>query len=574
MKPTERKKRFKAPTGIEGLDNVLAGGLPRGRATLLIGGPGSGKTLLALQTLVNGARTHGEPGIFVAFEEHSQQIIENASEFAWNLPALNGKQLFFLDAKPSAELAQSGEFDLVGLLANLGAKCRSMGAKRIVFDSLDVLLENLEDQAARRREVFRLHEWLLEQGLTAVITAKAFSEKSVSQNQATWGFMQFMMDCAIALNHEIVDKVSQRSLHVIKYRGSFFFENESSLIFGPEGLEVAGPRREFEARVSSERVSSGVKHLDSMLGGGYFRGASVLVTGSPGTAKTTLGGAFSVAACQRGERTLFVSFDSEPKELMRNLASVCLPLNRHAKTGLLRVVSIRNGDGSAEAHLLRIKRMAREHRARCLVIDPVSALAKQGNELTAHSVVERMVEWAKSEGVTLLCTSLIDKVKPENEATSLQISTIADTWIHLSYLIHAGERNRALTIIKSRGTHHSNQVRELILTGSGVTLADVFTAGGEVLMGTLRWEKEEQARAEERKQKEAASRTAAQLEAEAAELAGEIKKLKNALTVKQRESREALRIDRESQRKHTTTKSKIQRLRGSSMENILISRTQ
>jgi len=243
---------------------------------------------------------------------------------------------------------------------------------------------------------------------------------------------------------------------------------------------------------------------------------------------------------------------------MRNLASVCLPLNIHAKAGLLRVVAIRSGGGSAEAHLLRIKRMAREHRARCVVIDPVSALPKPGNELTAHSGVEQMVKWAKSEEVTLLCTSLIDKVKPENVATSLQTSTIADTYRQLSYMIHAGERNRDLNIIKSRGTHHSNQVWELILTGSGVTLAAVFTAGGKVLMGTLRWEKEEQARAEERRQKEAAARTAARLEAEAAELAGEIKKLKNPLTIKQRESRKALRIDRESQQKKTT-KSQIQR---------------
>ena len=228
-----------------------------------------------------------------------------------------------------------------------------------------------------------------------------------------------------------------------------------------------------------------------MLGGGYYRGASVLITGFPGTAKTTLGGAFADAACMRGDRTMFVGFDSDGPEVIRNLNSVGIRLGRHVKSGLLRLISARTITGSAENLLVRIKALATEHGARCVVIDPVSTLSKAGNETTAHGVAERLIDWSKTAGITLVCTSLLDEMDGQSQSgTPLQISTLADTWIHLNYLVQAGERNRGLSIVKSRGTAHSNQVRELILSNTGVTLADIYTAGGEVLMGTLRWERE------------------------------------------------------------------------------------
>jgi circadian clock protein KaiC len=307
--------------------------------------------------------------------------------------------------------------------------------------------------------------------------------------------MQFMVDCAVDLNHSVFRGVSQRSLRVIKYRGSSFSENESPFLIGEGGLVVAGERRvgwpkSPVATRLKERVASGVKRLDTMLGGGYYRGAGILITGLPGTAKSTLAGTFTAAACKRGERTLFMSFDSDAEEMVRNLASVNIRLERFVKNGMLRMVSARAVSGSAETHLMQIKQHAKEHRALCVVIDPVSALAKAGNEETAYSVAERLLDWSKAAGTTLVCTSLLQEAPSFIESTPLQISTIADTWIHLNYLVHAGERNRGLSIIKSRGTSHSNQVRELVLSDKGVTLADAYTAGGEVLMGTLRWEKE------------------------------------------------------------------------------------
>jgi len=522
----------KVPTGIAGLDEITRGGLSRGRATLLFGGPGSGKSLLALQTLVNGARHFNEPGIFVAFEEDSLRIMANAAKFGWDLKGLQRKGLFFLNAQPTADLIQSGSFDLDGLLAALAAKAREMGAKRIVFDAIDVVLSLLEDAKAERRELFKLHEWLMTHGLTAIITAKDDSD------QRHLGFMQFMVDCAVTLNHAIVEGVSQRNLRVLKYRGSAFEENESPFVIGAKGLEVAGSRYTGESRirVSNERISSGMPRLDTMLGGGYYRYSSVLITGFPGTAKSTLCGAFAEAACKRGERTLFVSFDSDANEVIRNLSSVNIRLQRFVNSGMLYTKSARAINGSAEIHLMRIKNLATEHKVRCLVIDPVSALSKVGNEGTVHSVAERLIDWAKAEGITLACTSLLDaSTSTELEGTPMQISTIADTWIHLNYLVHAGERNRGLSIIKSRGMAHSNQVRELILSHEGVTLADAYMSGGEVLMGTLRWEKE---RAEHNVQSEAESarrRERVKVENEETELAARIKSLQRELELKRAE---------------------------------------
>jgi len=482
----------KARTGIEGFDEITRGGLPRGRTTLIEGGPGSGKTILALQALVNGARLDNEPGIFVAFEETSERIVANAAQFGWDLGELQKKKLFFLNAQPTVDLVQSGEFDLSGMLAALDAQVRAMQARRIVFDALDIVLVLLRNPLAEQREMYRLHDWLIARGLTAIITSKAGGTGGRDAFLPQMGFLEFMVDCAVVLKHELVLGESQRNLRVLKYRGSEFSENESPLAFGECGIEVAGERRfSYEpAKVTSERVSSGIARFDTMLGGGYYRGANVLVTGSPGAAKTTLGGAFAEAACARGERTLFVSFDSDPGEIVRNLASVNIRLARFEKQGLLLFKYARNALCSREVHFMRIKALVRKHKVRNLVIDPVSALSKEGNELAGYGVVERLTAWAKTEGVTPFFTSLLDNTGPELEGTPMQISTIADTWIHLSYHARAGERNRALTIIKSRGTAHSNQVRELVLSDKGITLADAYTAGGEVLMGTLRWEKE------------------------------------------------------------------------------------
>jgi circadian clock protein KaiC len=421
------------------------------------------------------------------------------------------------------------------MFAALDGKLGEMKARRIVFDALDVVLALLPDAAAKRREVYRLHEWLLARELTGLITAKAGGEEASSISRQPFGFMQFMVDCAVILDHSVVLGVSQRNLRVQKYRGSSFDENESPFLIGASGLEVDATRTQgrVNGKVSTERVSSGVKRLDTMLGGGYYRGSSVLITGFPGTAKTTLAGTFAEAACRRGERTLFVSFDSDSNEVVRDLLSVGIRLDRYVKNGRLRLASARTITGSAETYLVRIKTLAIEHRARCLVIDPMSTWSKSGNDSNAHSVAERLTDWSKANGITLVCTSLLDEMHSQTEGgSSLQISTLADTWIHLNYLMQAGERNRGVSIIKSRGTAHSNQVRELILSDAGVTLADTYTAGGEVLMGTLRWEKESAERAEYEVTEVAGKLRRVRLDAEEAELEVRVRSLQVELEAK------------------------------------------
>jgi circadian clock protein KaiC len=497
----------KVPTGVPGVDEITGGGIPQHRTTLVVGGPGSGKTIFALQTLVNGACEWGEPAIFVAFEENSRHIIQNAASFGWNLPELERQKLFFLDARMPAETVLAGGYDLAGMLAGLQAKAAEMGAKRIVFDSIDVLLTLLGDVQAERRELYRVHDWLSSTGLTGVITTRieggvdpAFAEH--------FGFLQFMADCVVLLQHRLVDRVSLRAFRVLKYRGSGFAENEFPLVITPTGIEVASvgvTESAMQYPVFTERVTTGIDRLDTMLTGGYLRGTSLLITGSPGTAKTTLGGAFTQAACARGERALFISFDEAAAEVVRNLASVNIHLQQYIDNGLLQIHAFRSESRSAEEHLIRIKRLIDEHRPRCMVVDPLSALLKAGGHVTGPAVAQRLLSLTKQQGITTLCTSLLAGIEPESEASPLQISTIADTWIHLSYIAQSGERNRALTIVKSRGTGHSKQVRELVLSNEGLTLSDVYTAGGAVLMGALRAEKEAQ---------EALAREQMQLDAE------------------------------------------------------------
>jgi circadian clock protein KaiC len=449
--------------------------------------------VFALQSLVNAARQREEPGIFVAFEERPQQIIDNAAGFKWELPALLKKKLFFMDANLSPEVVQSGEFDLRGMLAMLKAKKEEIRARWIVFDGIDVLLTLLQNPKSEMREIYRIRDWLAENAVdAAIITAKVDGRGA----DANYDFLQFMVDCVIGFESRLESGVAVHRIQVTKYRGSAFDRGEYPVSFGPGGMEIAGPEpTEIQQVASGERVSAGFERLDTMLGGGLFRGSSTLITGVPGTSKTTLSGKFVEAACRRGERTLFVSFDEGADRIVRNLTSVGIQLRPYLKSGMLRMYSGRTESIAAEDHLVKLKAMIDDHRPLCMVIDPLSAIAKAGGLAAARSVANRFIYTAKDRKITVVVTAINEGDEPETEATHLQISTIADTWIHLSYLIRGGERNRALTIIKSRGTAHSNQVRELILTDAGPILADVYTAGGEVLMGTLRWEKEDEERA-------------------------------------------------------------------------------
>jgi circadian clock protein KaiC len=493
------RKRVKAvekiSSGIEGFDDITGGGLPRGRTTLLMGGPGCGKTVLALQALVNGATSHSAPGIFVAFEENADLVRENAESFGWNVVELQKKLLYFLNAQLTPDVVKAGAFDLTALLAGLEAKAIEMAAKLVVFDALDVLLSLLDDPAAERRELYRIQAWLKRSGLTGILTTKVEDSKPGIAERC--GFMPFMADCVVLLRQRVLDRVAVRELRVVKYRGSSHVLNEVPFIIGADGIEVGASNGVHpEPQPFKERVSTGIGRLDEMLNGGIYRGTNALVTGSAGTGKSTLSGLFVEAACRRGERVLFVSFDENSRDIVRDLASVSVQLAPHLKSGLLRMESVRTESAASEDHLIRIKRLIREHQPACVAIDPFSALVKVGGEQAARNAAERLIYFCRNERITLLFTSLLEGRDAALETTPIHVSTLADTWLQISYSLDGGERNRALTIIKSRGSKHSNQVRELIFSDSGITLADPYTAGGAVLMGTLRIEKENSVGAE------------------------------------------------------------------------------
>jgi circadian clock protein KaiC len=479
--------------------------------------------------LVAGVRAK-EAGIFVAFEESVPQIVANAAAFGWKLDAHAKKELFFLDARLSPESIQTGDFDLTGMLSALRDKAREIDAKRIVFDGIDVLLGLLDDPVAERREIYRIRDWLSETGLTAIITQKAGSTED-----RRYPFLQFMVDCAIILRHEVMNGSAFRNLRVMKYRGSGFSGDEFPITLTSVGLQLThrGPP-ELRYNVTDERISTGLARLDHMMRGGYYRGSNVLISGAPGTAKSTLSGLFAAAACKRGERTLYVSFDEGASQIVRNLKSVGIELAAHQKSGALKMYSTRTRGPNVEDQFGALRAMVREYQPRCLVVDPLSALSTKLAHLASADAAQQFLDFLKAEGITVVNTSLMDGISTD-EATATGISTIADTWIHLSYVVQDGERNRALTIVKSRGTGHSNQVREMTLSNEGVSLADVFVAQGKVLMGVARWEREQEERAASKRAAVASELKRRQLQLAQAEAAARLQVIKTEMEARSAE---------------------------------------
>jgi circadian clock protein KaiC len=520
----------KMPTGIQGFDEITSGGLPVGRTTLVAGGAGSGKTVFALQAVVNGARQRRESAIFVAFEEATSQIIANAATFGWDLPELEMKKLFFLDARLAPEVVKAGEFDLLGMLGLLEVKAKEIHAKQVVFDGIDVLLSLLDDPVAEQRELYRIREWLSRTGLTGIITQKIDGAEGKRHS-----FLQFMVDCVLILRHEVVNGSAFRNLRVMKYRGSGFAGDEFPITLTSQGFQLTnrGPT-ELKYTVTDERISSGLLRLDHMLHGGYHRGSNILISGAPGTAKSTLSGLFAAAACKRGERTLYVSFDEGADQIVRNLRSVGIHLDKHQRSGLLKMYSTRTRGPNIEDQFGDLRAMVREHRPTCLVIDPLSALSTKLTHLASADSAQQFLDFLKVEGITVVNTSLMDGLSTD-EATATGISTIADTWIHVSYVVQDGERNRALTIVKSRGTGHSNQVRELTLSNEGVSLTDVFVAQGKALMGVARWEWEQEEQATKTRNKASADLKLRQLQVAQAEATARLQVVKTEIEARNAE---------------------------------------
>lgn len=501
MKGQDSKVSDKRSTGIDGLDRLLYGGLPNSRLTLLRGNAGTGKSVLTRQ-VVAAAAARGEPSLIVGFEESVAELRQDLHSFEWALDEAIEAKIHVMEAAVGDDFFRAGDFDLSGLLASVEAMVAKTGARWVVFDGIDALLRALGSRASSLREMLRLRRWVSGMELVVMVTAKA--DEPISDYAQDFGFMPFVADCVIELRHVPLESVFVRNLRVVKYRGNDIAVHEVPFVIDSRGIEVAfsGSLR-LEHDVFTDRVSSGISSLDEVLGNGYLRGSSILVSGSPGTAKTTLGGAFVAAACERGERAVFVSFDESGVQIVRNMRSVGIDLEPHVESGALCLKGYRASGTSAEGHMIEIVRLINATQPQVLVIDPVSALSKSGGSKLAADVTERLLDRAKSQGITVLMTSLLAaEAHPDLEETRSHVSTIADTWIALSYNVRGGERNRGLTVIKSRGSRHTKEVRELILRPEGPLLTEPYTAGGEILMGTARIEREAMEKREAQRRQE------------------------------------------------------------------------
>ncbi|MDB5371514.1 MAG: circadian clock protein KaiC [Belnapia sp.] len=482
------------PTGIAWLDRLTHGGIPARRLTMVLGQAGAGKTLLSCQIAAARARHYGTAAVFAALEEPPEDILRNAAGFAWNLPGLAGDRFHALDLRPDPDTVFGGDFDLRGLLATVSAKARQTGADLVIFDGIDTVLGWLREPARRAAELARLGEWLRVEGLTGIITAKADRQGAAVD---VLGPLEFAVSLVVALERREETSGMLRSLRITKYRGSAHSSSAHALFFARDGIEPLMWPGDTGTPAPRDRVGSGMARLDVLLGGGYLRGSTALLSGPPGTGKSTLAALFAAGVCAAGGRAVHVAFDEGPEQTIRNMRSVGIDLAAHRASGALRLIGLQPGRDGPEQTLSGILAEIEAHGAQALVVDPISAVMRGGLSELGQSAVRRLVEEARARGMTALLTSLIDPGQDASLATLSAVSTIADAWIALGYAERNGERNRTLSIVKARGSAHSNQTREFIMSAEGCTLADVYTAGGEVLLGTARMEREAQEAAKE-----------------------------------------------------------------------------
>lgn len=482
-RPASAGHLAKAATGITGLDQILLGGLPKGRPTLIAGSAGCGKTLFGLTFLVMGATQFDEPGVFMSFEERPDDLATNVASLGYDLPDLIKAKKLAIDHVhvDRSEIEESGEYDLEGLFVRLGYAMDQTGAKRVVLDTLEALFSGLTNIAVLRSELRRLFGWLKDRGATAIITA----ERGDSTATLTrYGLEEYVSDCVIALENRVEDQVTTRRLRVVKYRGSAHGANEYPFLIDNAGISVLPiTSAALEHGVSNEIISSGIEGIDGMLGAkGYYRGSSVLVTGSSGTGKTIFASSFIDAACERGEKALYFSFEESPEQIMRNMASVGIDLRRHLDAGSLQFESSRPSFFGFEMHLTLIDRQVQAFRPSVVVVDPISAF--RGGATDIHSTLLRLVDMLKVRGISTVFTNLIG---PEGaDKTQHGLSSLMDTWIGLHDIEANGERNRGLYLLKSRGMSHSNQIREYLLTDEGVELVEPYFGSEGVLTGSAR----------------------------------------------------------------------------------------
>ena len=474
----------KCPTGIQGLDEITGGGLPQGRPTLICGGAGCGKTLLATEFLVRGAMQFGEPGVFMSFEETEPELRANVASLGFDMKELVRRKKILVDHVhiERSEIHQTGDYDLEGLFVRLGHAISAIGAKRVVLDTLEALFASLPNEAVLRAELRRLFRWLKDKGVTAVITAERGREQ-LTRN----GLEEYVSDCVILLDHRVDDQIATRHLRVVKYRGALHGTNEFPFLIGDEGLSMLPiTSLALNHQVSTERIATGIPRLDAMLGGrGFFRGSSILLTGTPGTGKTIISANFAHAAGQRRERTLFFSFEESPNQIVRNMHSIGLRLEPLMERGLLRFHAARPSLSGREMHLATIFKEIATFKPEVVIIDPLTSLMDVGTPSESKGMVTRLIDYLKAGQITSLFTSLTQSGHPLQKSEAA-MSSLMDAWLLLQDFEGNGERNRVLYVLKARGMAHSNQIREFLISNHGVDLVDAYIGASGVLTGSAR----------------------------------------------------------------------------------------
>jgi circadian clock protein KaiC len=475
----------KSLTGITGLDEITFGGLPSGRPTIVCGGPGCGKTLLALEFLVNGVLKYNEPGVFMAFEEKAEDLAINVASLGVDLDKMQRNKKIKVDYVhvDKSEIEETGEYDLSGLFVRLNYAIESIGAKRVVLDTIENLFSGLSNEGILRSEIRRLFQWLKDKNVTTLITGEK-GEKTLTRQ----GLEEYVSDCVILLDHRLQNQISTRLLRVIKYRGTVHGTNEYPFLIDKEGISVLPiTSLELNNSVSKEKISSGVATLDEMLdeGRGFFRGSSILISGTAGTGKTSIGASFAHATCLRKEKCLFFAFEESPAQIIRNMASIGMNLQEHIDNGLLRFHSSRPTLYGLEMHLVDFHKKIEQYNPRVVILDPITNLVTIGSVSEVKSMLIRLIDYLQKKQITVMFTALTF-THSVSEQTDEGVSSLVDTWITVRDLETNGERNRGLFIMKSRGMKHSNQVREFTITAKGLKLVDVFLGPSGVLIGSAR----------------------------------------------------------------------------------------
>jgi circadian clock protein KaiC len=516
------KELRKSPTGIRGLDEITGGGLPAGRPTLVCGGTGCGKTLLAMEFLVHGASEYGEPGVFMAFEETAEELTQNVASLGFDLKALITRKLLLIDYVQIEryEFEETGEYDLEGLFLRLGHAIDTIKAKRVVLDTIEGLFARLSNQAVVREALHRLFRWLKEKGVTVIMTGER------GDGQLTrYGLEEYVSDCVISLDHRVSDQGTSRRLRVVKYRGTTHGTDEYPFLIDRDGIWIY-PVTSVPAGhpTSTERISSGIEQLDAMLGGaGFYRGTSILLSGMAGTGKTSVAATFADAASRRGERCQFFSFEESPAQIMRNMSSIGLDLQQWQKKGRinLQFQAVRPFECGLEMHLARTMRLINEYEPEVVIVDQMSGLETTGTPLEIKAAMMRLIDFLKMKGITALYTDLTtDGGVPA--LTESAISSLVDTWLILRDLELNGERNRSLHILKSRGMAHSNQIREFTMSGHGIELKDVYMGPLGMLTGSARVAQEARERAQQTRRNEEIERQQMDLKHKHDSLEGQI----------------------------------------------------